>query len=113
MENATILTRLWSLGGRQKRWFMWIGCSVLILAMLVLAANIALCMFLRSQNLLDRISTKTAKELKAPSGYLPLSWNGLSVYSDGLLVQGQPSQALRKLQAQRLHAQCGLASLWH
>ncbi len=65
------------------------------------------------QGALDRvIGKKTAVILGADTGYLPLFWRGLSVHSNGLLVRGKPSRALKELRAANLSAYCSLRDLW-
>ena len=60
------------------------------------------------RNVAALIDKKTAVILKADSGYLPLSWRGLSVRSNGLLVRGQPSHGLTEMRAANLRAYCSL-----
>jgi hypothetical protein len=58
------------------------------------------------------VGRKTAVILEADSGYLPLSWSGMSVRSDGLLVRGKPPRSLTEMRASDLRASCSLQDLW-
>jgi hypothetical protein len=92
----------------------WILAAIIaagVLAAGYFAAIHALNRFLAGGTLLHLIDKKTAVILKADAGYLPLSWRGLSVRSDGLLVRGQPP-GLTEMRAANLRAYCSVQNLW-
>ena len=67
-------------------------CGIVLLLALIgyFALSRTIDHFLK-EGALDRvIGKKTAVILGADTGYLPLSWTGLSIRSDGLLVRGKP-----------------------
>lgn len=72
----------------------------------------ALNHFLVDGSLARLIGKKTAVILGADAGYLPLTWRGTSVRSDGLLVRGKPSRSLTEIQASSLYAHGSLQNLW-
>ena len=97
-----------------------VGKRITIVSGFVLLVAV-LCTFLLTRTIdhfikegaLDRaIGKKTAVILEADTGYLPLSWRGLSVHSNGMLVRGKPPRSLRELRAANLSARCSLRDLW-
>ncbi|MEY2479375.1 MAG: hypothetical protein QOI04_302 [Verrucomicrobiota bacterium] len=94
-----------------KKWVIAAIIVVIILAIGYFAVSRAINRFLASGTLLRVIDKKTAVILKADAGYLSLSWRGLSVRSDGLLVRGQP-HGLTEMRAVNLRAYCSLQNLW-
>ena len=113
MSQSTTGQAIWRFAAQRKRFCIGAGCILFGILAAGISANVGLSAFLRSSKLRDRVSARTAEELKASAGYLPLSWRGLSVYCQGFLVQGEPSQALTRMEAAGLSARCGLTSLWH
>ena len=95
-----------------KKWIVAMIVVVALLAIAYFAISRGINHFLASGTLLRLIGKKTAVILKADSGYLPLSWRGLSVRSNGLLVRGQPSHGLTEMRAANLRAYCSLQNLW-
>ena len=91
-----------------KKWIVALVVVVALLAIAYFAISRGINHFLASGTLLRLIDKKTAVILKGDSGYLPLSWRGLSVRSNGLLVRGQPSHGLTEMRAANLRAYCSL-----
>jgi|GEM_PF-1304538 len=98
-----------------KRKRLWIAILFLmaIVAVLACIARFSLDAFLAGSDLRDRLSGKTAEKLNADGGYLPLSWQGLSVHSAGFEARSQRDKGLTRLLAERLDARCGIMDLWH
>jgi hypothetical protein len=98
---------------RSTRWFVAILGLLLILGpVCYIGFGYALGRALETKGLRKLLSGKTAKVLDCNAGYLPLSSNGTSVSSRGLLVQASPPRALTELRGSRLRANCNLAELW-
>ena len=95
-----------------KKWLTATIIVVTILGIAYFALSHFINRFLASGTLLRLIDKKTAVILKADAGYLPLSWRGLAVRSNGLLVRGDPSHGLTEMRAANLRAYCSLQNLW-
>jgi len=96
----------------RKRWIV-AGAALITLAVGgYFAMGIALAHYLDSQDLLYRISQRTADTLDAPSGYLPLHWRGFSASSGGLLARDKRGHSLTELRALNLDAHLNLSGLW-
>lgn len=76
------------------------------------AATRSLDHFLANGTLARLIGQKTAVKLEADVGYLPFTWHGMAIQSDGILVRGQPPRALAEMRAVNLRAYCSLQNLW-
>ena len=93
----------------------WIISTIVVLAICAVAyfaAARALDRFLADGTLARLIGKKTAVILGADAGYLPLTWHGMSVRSDGLRARGQPPRSLTTLQVSNIYAHCSLQNLW-
>lgn len=69
--------------------------------------------YLNSHDLRQRVGQKTAQVLQTRGGYLPFSWRGLSVYSEGFVGIGLPGRSLTGVGAQHIWAHCSPWQLWH
>ncbi len=68
--------------------------------------------FLEGEKLRTLIAGRVARELGGEAGLAPMSWRGLSVYSEGMVVTASPPRALSELRAEQLFARCSLSELW-
>ena len=100
------------LDSRARKWAVGITIVVGVFAGAYFIGTEALRRYLVSRHLLDGISEKSAEALDEPTGYLPLTWRGLSVSSQGLLAKGRPKQSLTELRASNLTARINLSQLW-
>lgn len=96
----------------RKKWIITLIVIAGIFAGGYFAATRALDRVLADGTLARLIGKKTAVKLEADSGYLPLTWRGMSIRSDGLLVRGKPTRALIEMSAVNLRAHCSLQNLW-
>jgi hypothetical protein len=97
---------------RGKRAAVICGIALVLLAIGYFAIARTIDHFLKNGGLDRAIGKKTAVILKADTGYLPLFWRGLSVHSNGILVQGKAPRSLKKMCAANLKASCSLQELW-
>ena len=81
----------------QKKSAIILGGALLLLLAGYFALTKTVDHYLNDGALARKIGKKTALILKADAGYLPLSWRGLYVRSDGLLVRGKPPRGLTEL----------------
>ncbi|MEP7015188.1 MAG: hypothetical protein ABI925_07095 [Verrucomicrobiota bacterium] len=95
----------------QTKWSI-AAIIVVICAVGYFATTRALDHFLENGTLARLISRKTAVKLAADSGYLPLTWRGMSIRSDGLLTRGKPEHGLTEMRAANVRARCSLQNLW-
>ncbi len=91
---------------------MILGAIVLLAVGGYYAGGALLSRYLESGDLRSRMTGHTAKVLSAPSAYQPLSWRGLSVFSEGFRAEGKPPSALTALRARSIHARSNIAELW-
>ncbi len=99
---------------RSTRWFALIAGVLLIVGpCLYIGLGYAVGRALETKGLRKLLSGKTAKVLDCNAGYLPLTSNGISVFSRGFMAQASPPRALTEMRASRLHARCNLSELWH
>ncbi|MEO5717648.1 MAG: hypothetical protein ABIR29_03650 [Chthoniobacterales bacterium] len=96
----------------QKKSAIILGGALLLLLAGYFALTKTVDHYLNDGALARKIGKKTALILKADAGYLPLSWRGLYVRSDGLLVRGKRPRGLTELQAKNLRASFSLHELW-
>jgi hypothetical protein len=68
--------------------------------------------FLEGEKIRTLIAGRVARELGGEAGLAPMSWRGLSVYSEGMVVTASPPRALSELRAEQLFARCSLSELW-
>lgn len=85
---------------------------VLLLAVAYLIAGRLFARFAEGAGLRKHIGTKTAQQLEGEAGYLPLTANGLSFFSQGLVGTAPPPRALTEIRASNLSARCSLLELW-
>lgn len=69
--------------------------------------------FLEGEKIRTLIAGRVARELGGEAGLAPMSWRGLSVYSEGMVVTASPPRPLSELRAEQLFARCSLSELWH
>ena len=94
---------------------LWIKIALAAMGIVILyvLSTVALNRFLRSSNLRDRLSKQAAEKLNAECGFLPLSWSGLSVHSEGFAAHSARHKGITKVQARGVDARYGLLGLWH
>jgi len=103
--------------GTSSRWRT--GCIVAAAAVLLLgvvgyfAAEHFLGRFLEGDKIRNLVAGRIAKELGGQAGFAPMSWQGFSVSSQGMVVTASPPRALTELRADELSARCSLRELWH
>lgn len=104
-------------GVQSRRWRTGYGVAAAIVLVVGVAGYFAvshfLGRFLEGDKLRTLIGGRIARELGGEAGLAPLSWRGLSVYSEGLVVKASPPRALSELRADELFARCSLTELWH
>lgn len=76
------------------------------------AATHFLGRFLEGEKIRTLIAGRVARELGGEAGLAPMSWRGLSVYSEGMVVTASPPRALSELRADQLFARCSLSEFW-
>ena len=98
-----------------KKSTRWLLISVGLLIILVVGyfgGTYAIGRAIESKGLRKVLGGKTAKLLDCNAGYLPLTSNGVSVASRGVVGQASPPRPLTEIRASRLFARCSLAQLW-
>lgn len=91
----------------------WIVLGLVLLAVVgYLIAGRLFARFAEGADLRKHIGAKTAHQLGGEAGYLPLTVNGLSFFSPGLVGTAPPPRALTEIRASNLSARCSLLELW-
>ncbi len=91
---------------------MAVGIALLLGGLGYFALTHFLGRYLEGEKLRALIAGRVARELGGEAGLAPMSWRGLSVYSDGMVVTASPPRALNELRAEQLFARCSLSELW-
>ena len=97
---------------RYKKRALLAGAIALLLLAGWFGGSAALARVFESRHLRELIAAKIGREIKAPSGLLPLSCRGLSLYSDGLESNSNAPHGLTELRASRIYARSNLLELW-
>ncbi len=92
---------------RPPRLFLWISLVSIVVILLValVAGNMWVHSFLRSEDFLKLVSNKTGAALRAETTYSPLRWSGNSVFTDSLQGTGLPGAPIKTIRADQIRAE--------
>lgn len=99
---------------RKTSLILWVSLGIVVL--LVVGALIGFPIWVRgvlqSAEFRQLVAAKTGQALHATATYSPLSWQGASVFSDSLQVEGSPASYVKKFEANQVRAEMNWRAAW-
>jgi hypothetical protein len=87
-----------------RRVWIAVGVVLVLIIVAVIALNLWIHSYLRSEAFRQLVSARTGQALKIDAQYAPLDWSGSSVYSASLTGPGQSGGPIESFDAQQVRA---------
>jgi hypothetical protein len=93
----------------------WIGLGILFVLLVagILALNLWVYSYLRSEGFRKLVAAKTGQALKADAAYQAFDWTGSSVFSQSLTAQGESGTPIESLDAEQVRANVDWKAIFH